>query len=77
MNLQSVEVMIILQLVEVEWILVICLIIWMVEALQMTNRSGVKLALYGMQERVRSIFEIARLDTVFKITETFAEAQED
>ena len=49
----------------------------LVEALQMTNRSGVKLALYGMQERVRSIFEIARLDTVFKITETFEQAQED
>jgi anti-anti-sigma factor len=49
----------------------------LVEALQMTNRSGVRLALYGMQERVRSIFEIARLDTVFKITETFEQAQED
>lgn len=49
----------------------------LVEALQMTNRSGVKLALYGLQERVRSIFEIARLDTVFKITETFDQAQED
>ena len=49
----------------------------LVEALQMTNRSGAKLALFGMQERVRSIFEIARLDTVFKITETFEQAQED
>ena len=49
----------------------------LVEALQMTNRSGVRLALYGMQERVRSIFEIARLDTVFKITETFEQARED
>ena len=49
----------------------------LVEALQMTNRSGVRLALFGMQERVRSIFEIARLDTVFRITETFEQAQED
>ncbi len=49
----------------------------LVEALQLTNRSGVKLALFGLQERVRSIFEIARLDTVFKITETFEQAQED
>jgi anti-sigma B factor antagonist len=49
----------------------------LVEALQLTNRSGAKLALYGMQDRVRSIFEIARLDTVFKITATLEEAQED
>ena len=49
----------------------------LVEALQMTNRSGAGLVLFGMQERVRSIFEIARLDTVFKITETLEEAQED
>tara|TARA_B100001059_G_C17735585_1_gene528678 strand:- start:357 stop:704 length:348 start_codon:yes stop_codon:yes gene_type:complete len=49
----------------------------LVEALQLTNQAGVKLALYGLQERVRSIFEIARLDKVFKITETFEQAQED
>jgi anti-sigma B factor antagonist len=49
----------------------------LVEALQLTNRSGVKLALYGLQDRVRSIFEIARLDTVFKISETFEQAQEN
>ena len=39
----------------------------LVEAMQMARRSGSKLVLCGMQDRVRSIFEIARLDTVFTI----------
>ncbi|HAW95627.1 MAG: anti-anti-sigma factor [Phycisphaerae bacterium] len=49
----------------------------LVEALKTTSQSGNRLVLFGMQERVRSIFEIARLDTVFKITETLEQAQED
>lgn len=40
----------------------------LVEAMQMTRRSNTKLVLCGMQDRVKSIFEIARLDSVFTIT---------
>ena len=39
----------------------------LVEAMQNARRSGGKLILCCMQEKVRSIFEIARLDTVFTI----------
>ena len=46
----------------------------LVEALQNARRSGTKMVLCGMKERVRSIFEIARLDTVFSIVETRDEA---
>jgi anti-sigma B factor antagonist len=39
----------------------------LVEAMQTARRSGSKLVLCNMQARVRSIFEIARLDSVFII----------
>ena len=39
----------------------------LVEAMQTARRSGSKLILANMQARVRSIFEIARLETVFTI----------
>ena len=39
----------------------------LVEGMQLASRGSVKLVLVGLQERVRSIFEIARLDTVFTI----------
>jgi len=39
----------------------------LVEALQIARRNNTKMVLCGMKERVRSIFEIARLDTVFTI----------
>ncbi len=39
----------------------------LVEAMQVARRSGTKLVLCGLQDKVRSIFEIARLDTVFTI----------
>jgi anti-sigma B factor antagonist len=39
----------------------------LVEALQVARRSNTKVILCGMKDRVRSIFEIARLDTVFTI----------
>lgn len=42
----------------------------LVEAMQGAKRSGGRLVLCGMQDRVRSIFEIARLDTVFTIVDT-------
>lgn len=38
-----------------------------VEALQLARASGAKLVFCSMQDRVRSIFEIARLDMVFTI----------
>lgn len=40
----------------------------LVEGMQIASRSGTKFILLGLQDRVRSIFEIARLDTVFTIT---------
>lgn len=39
----------------------------LVEALQQCRRQSATLALAGLQDRVRSVFEIARLDTVFDI----------
>lgn len=39
----------------------------LVEALQLARRNRTEMVLCSMQDRVRSIFEIARLDTVFKI----------
>jgi anti-sigma B factor antagonist len=39
----------------------------LVEALQMSKRSQVALVLCGLNERVRAVFEIARLHTVFRI----------
>jgi anti-sigma B factor antagonist len=40
----------------------------LVEAMQLARKGGTKLVLCGLQDKVRSIFEIARLDTVFTIT---------
>ncbi|MDX2133097.1 MAG: STAS domain-containing protein [Planctomycetota bacterium] len=39
----------------------------LVEALQISKKSGTPLVLSGLTERVRAIFEIARLHTVFRI----------
>lgn len=39
----------------------------LVEALQMTRKSGSEVVLCSLGDKVRSIFEIARLDAVFKI----------
>lgn len=39
----------------------------LVEALQTARRTDTRMVLCGMKEKVRSIFEIARLDTVFAI----------
>ena len=46
----------------------------LVEALQLSRRFGGKLKLVGIHKRVRSIFEIARLDTIFELYESEAEA---
>lgn len=42
----------------------------LVEAMQNARRGGSKLILCSLQPKVRSIFEIARLDTVFTIVGT-------
>jgi anti-anti-sigma factor len=39
----------------------------LVEALQIGKKSNTPLVLVGLTERVRAVFEIARLNTVFKI----------
>jgi len=47
----------------------------LVEAMQKAMRSQTKLVLCGMEEKVRSIFEIARLDAVFTIVDDTHAAQ--
>jgi anti-sigma B factor antagonist len=39
----------------------------LVEAMQIARKNNTKLVLCALQDKVRSIFEIARLDTVFTI----------
>lgn len=46
-----------------------------IEALQRVMGYGGKLVLFGLQESVRNIFEIARLDQVFQIFPDEAAAQ--
>ena len=40
----------------------------LVEAFQVARRNGSKMVLCGLMDRVKSIFEIAKLDSVFTIT---------
>lgn len=49
----------------------------LVEALQTTRKQGSKMVLCGLGPRVRSIFEIARLDTVFTIVGQVDDALKD
>ncbi|OAB60598.1 hypothetical protein AY599_14340 [Leptolyngbya valderiana BDU 20041] len=46
----------------------------LVRGLQLSRKKGAGLVLCGLQDRVRSIFEIARLDTVFPIAGSLDEA---
>lgn len=46
----------------------------LVEALQVQKKASAALILFGLQPKVRSIFEIARLDMVFKIVADRQEA---
>ena len=46
----------------------------LVEAMQIARKSGGRLILCGLQTRVRSIFEIARLDSVFTIVDSAEKA---
>lgn len=48
----------------------------LVEALGTARKQGSQLVLCGMHEKVRSIFEIARLDTVFTIVDDLEKAQQ-
>ncbi|MEM9083343.1 MAG: STAS domain-containing protein [Planctomycetota bacterium] len=41
----------------------------LVEAMQIARKQETRLVLCGMQDKVRSIFEIARLDKVFTIVD--------
>jgi anti-anti-sigma factor len=47
----------------------------LVEAMQAQRKLNRKLILCAMQDRVRSVFEIARLDSVFVIADDLAAAQ--
>ena len=46
----------------------------LVEAMQTARRSNTRLLLCAMQDKVRSIFEIARLDMVFDIVDSREDA---
>jgi len=46
----------------------------LVKLLSRSRKAGAQLSLVGLGERVRSIFEITRLDTVFDIFATIEEA---
>jgi anti-sigma B factor antagonist len=46
----------------------------LVEALQTSKKTQTQLVLCGLQDRVRAVFEIARLHTVFKIAPDVASA---
>ncbi len=46
----------------------------LVEALQICKRTNVRLVLCGLNDRVRAIFEIARLQAVFDIRPALADA---
>ncbi len=46
----------------------------LVEAMQISRKQSTRLVLCAMQDKVRSIFEIARLDKVFTIVMTRDEA---
>ena len=46
----------------------------LVEALQWSRRNNGELKLVGLKQRVRSIFEISRLESIFQIYDNEAEA---
>ncbi len=46
----------------------------LVEAMQIARKQSTELVLASMQAKVRSIFEIARLDRVFKIVDSVEDA---
>ncbi len=48
----------------------------LVEALQLTRKHGGRLMLAGLTERVREVFELARLESVFELVPDVAAALE-
>lgn len=42
----------------------------LIEAMQVTNRQATQLKIAGLNDRIRSIFEISRLDSIFSIYDT-------
>lgn len=46
----------------------------LVEALQISRRSGAPLYLTGLSERVKAVFDITRLQTAFRIVPSIEEA---
>ena len=48
----------------------------LIEVLQVQRKDGGKLVLCGLQEKVRSVFEITRLDEVFMIVDDRQAAQQ-
>ncbi len=48
----------------------------LVEAMQIARKNSTRMVLCSMQDRVRSIFEIARLDSVFLIAPSSEEAMQ-
>jgi anti-sigma B factor antagonist len=47
----------------------------LVEAMQLARKTGTRIVLCALTDRVRSIFEIARLDSVFAIAGNLDEAR--
>jgi anti-sigma B factor antagonist len=47
----------------------------LVEAMQITRKQSTRLVLCDLRDKVRSVFEIARLDRVFTIVDTLQAAQ--
>ncbi len=47
----------------------------LIEAMQLARKSGTRIVLCALTDRVRSIFEIARLDSVFNIAGNLEEAR--
>jgi len=48
----------------------------LVEALQMTNKNGGKLRLFNLEQPIKDVFELSRLDKVFEICENEQQALE-
>jgi anti-sigma B factor antagonist len=46
----------------------------LIEMMQITNRQATQLKIVALNERIRSIFEISRLDSIFSIYDTEEEA---
>lgn len=46
----------------------------LVEALQLTRKHSGRLVIAGLSERVREIFELARLESVFELSPSVADA---